>query len=81
MTKKDKDLVKKAIHSIGLANNLTDAVTKEIVESQFAMIRATMDSIDFHEDLNKTNFILKHIGKIYTTEKRVVSINNRIKDK
>lgn len=85
MNKHDRAEVNKLIHSIGLMNNLTDAQTKEIVESQFKAIRSVIDNTDIDnvssEDLDniESNCIVRHIGKIFTNRSKIETIRRRNK--
>lgn len=84
MTKHDAKKINDLIHSIGLKHNLTDKEAKEIIESQFKFIRETMDNLDIDskslEDIDftkiKTNYMVRHIGKIYASEKRIIFLKN-----
>lgn len=77
MTKHDDKMVKDLLHNLGLLNGLPKDVLKEIVESQFKMIRDVIENLDFDKQNDKTNFSLKHIGKIYTSDSRINSIKNK----
>lgn len=77
--------VNKLIHRIGLKYGLRDIEVREIVESQFRFIYETIQKLNLDEqekeeiELTKTNFLLKHIGKIYTTPGKVQNLKNRLK--
>lgn len=84
MTRYESKKVNDLIHSIGLKYNLTDKEAKEVIESQFKFIRETMDKLDIDSksleelDFNKikTNYMVRHIGKIHATEKRIIFLKN-----
>lgn len=75
--------VNRLIHSIGLKYGLRDVKVKEIVESQFRFIHETIQNLKIDEtsdeDLHelKTNFLLKHIGKLYTSSDKIINFRNR----
>lgn len=86
MNKHDTVEVRKLIHSIGLMYNLTDQQARDIVESQFRFIRESITKVGLNDMLEedlpkaKTNYILRHLGKIHTSEKRIMNIKKRKKE-
>ena len=80
----DERKVAEIIHSIGLNNNLMDAQTREIVESQFRFTYKTIKAMSLSELTNeeidelKTNFYYKYIGKVYTNSE--VITRHKIRD-
>lgn len=83
MTLAEERLLSKLIHSVGLNNHLRDKDVRDIFESQFRFIydtirQSNLENMDPEDMENiKTNFILKHIGKLYTTPGVVRIVNNR----
>ncbi len=78
----DNKKINKLYHKLGLKYNLEDHVIKEIVESQYGFITEVMKNINVkeintEEELEdvKTNFLIRHIGRLYTNFK----IINRVK--
>lgn len=82
MTAQEK-IINSIIHSIGLKNNLTDDAVKDIINSQYKFIYETIKAMNFEEmteeeiENNKTSFLLKYIGKIYTDKDIIRKIHNR----
>jgi len=90
MNKIDDKKIKDIIHSIGLANNLTDDEVRNIVESQFRFTYETIKNLSFSDlseeeiDNLKTNFYFKYLGKLYTnseTIRRTIRKDEIIKQK
>lgn len=76
--------IDKEYHILGLKYKLSDYIIKNIIKSQYEFIRKEIVNIDFHntkteEEFNKlkTNFILKHLGKIYTNYKLLERIQKQ----
>jgi hypothetical protein len=72
MNKVDDNKIRALIHRVGLNNRLPDDEVRKILESQFRFTYEQIRKISF-EDLSseeidklKTNFLYKHIGKLYT---------------
>lgn len=73
MNKVDDKKVKDLIHSLGLKYRLRDEEIRKIVESQFRFTYETIRGLEIgesHEGVDelKTNFIYRHIGKLYTSK-------------
>jgi len=78
--------IKALMHRVGLLTGLPDAEVENIINSQYAFIKSTIEDINFKEvktkeelDAVKTNFVLKYLGKLYTNFNTLQNINNKRK--
>lgn len=71
MTKKDKE----ELHKIALKHVVIDEVAKLVVESPFLFMKKTIEELDL-EELDKTNFYHKGLGRFYLKEKVLEHIKN-----
>lgn len=69
MSRKGIDIL---YHKVGLNNNLRDIEVANIIESQYAFVKETIDDLALKDiteeefDKLKTNFIFKYLGKLHT---------------
>lgn len=75
MNKKDKA----ELHRIALKNNVRDEIAKLIVDCPFLFMRQTIEELDL-EELNKTNFYHKKLGRFYLKEEVIKYINKNKKN-
>lgn len=85
--KLNQDKVKALIHRIGLRHNLSDDVVKDIIGAPYEFAekeirKLKLMDITSEEELEKTktNFLFKHIGRIYVLYSSIQSKRNRIKN-
>lgn len=82
----NKKKVKAIIHKIGLRHGLPDSVIEEVVKSPYAFAEIklrelSLMNIESEEELEKTktNFLFKHLGRLYVKYSSIEGKRNRIK--
>lgn len=84
MDKIDESEIKKLIHRIGLKYNLRDDIVNKILVSPYKFTREKITELELKEVVDredaealKTNFMYLHIGKLYISIDRLLTINKR----
>lgn len=84
MDKVDEAEIKKLIHRIGLKYNLRDDIVNKILVSPYKFTREKITELELKEVVDredaealKTNFMYLHIGKLYISIDRLLTINKR----
>ena len=87
MDKIDEGEIKRLIHRIGLKYNLRDDIVNKILVSPYKFTREKITELELKEVVDredaealKTNFMYLHIGKLYISIDRLLTIN-KIKQK
>ena len=82
MSKSNKMKARQLREKLAAKYNIPYETLKEIEDSPYKFMKEVVSSIDFRDledgevKLLKTNFSLKYLGKLYTTEGRVKHVNN-----
>ena len=69
----------KELHKIALKANVRDSIAKLIVEVPFLFMKETIENLDL-ENLEKTNFYHKGLGRFYLKETVLKHINKHKKN-
>lgn len=84
MDKIDEGEIKRLIHRIGLKYNLRDDIVNKILVSPYKFTREKITELELKEVVDredvealKTNFMYLHIGKLYISIDRLLTINKR----
>lgn len=84
MDKIDEGEIKKLIHRIGLKYNLRDDIVNKILVSPYKFTREKITELELKEVVDredaealKTNFMYLHIGKLFISIDRLLTINKR----
>ena len=82
MSKTNKMKARQLRERLATKYNLPYEQLKEIEDAPYNFIKEVVSSIEFRDlepgqvDMLKTNFSIKYLGKLYTTEARVKHVNN-----
>lgn len=84
MDKIDEGEIKRLIHRIGLKYNLRDDIVNKILVSPYKFTREKITELELKEIVDredaealKTNFMYLHIGKLFISIDRLLTINKR----
>ena len=84
MDKIDEGEIKRLIHRIGLKYNLRDDIVNKILVSPYKFTREKITELELKEvvdredaEVLKTNFMYLHIGKLFISIDRLLTINKR----
>ena len=84
MDKIDEGEIKRLIHRIGLKYNLRDDIVNKILVSPYKFTREKITELELKEVVDredaeslKTNFMYLHIGKLFISIDRLLTINKR----
>jgi len=84
MDKIDEGEIKRLIHKIGLKYNLRDDIVNKILVSPYKFTREKITELELKEVVDredaealKTNFMYLHIGKLFISIDRLLTINKR----
>ena len=84
MDKIDEGEIKRLIHRIGLKYNLRDDIVNKILVSPYKFTREKITELELKEVIDredaealKTNFMYLHIGKLFISIDRLLTINKR----
>ena len=84
MDKIDEGEIKRLIHRIGLKYNLRDDIINKILVSPYKFTREKITELELKEVVDredaealKTNFMYLHIGKLFISIDRLLTINKR----
>ena len=84
MDKIDEGEIKRLIHRIGLKYNLRDDIVNKIHVSPYRFTREKITELELKEVIDredaealKTNFMYLHIGKLFISIDRLLTINKR----